>query len=221
MDYTNWTMDELDRLRGMLAAEGAGAEEIDAVTREIRRRAPAAHPSPEGFAGSGSTHWTIPGEGALVDGYAETNKRQGIAEMEHVGVALRFVALLIDGAVFFVLGFVIALMSGGTSSASTVGTQTAGFHLAGGSFLVWCLISLAYYISCETLLGGTLGKLALGLRVVDEEGGQIKWGASVVRNLLRIVDGLFFYLIGAVAVWSSPARQRLGDRAAHTYVVRP
>ncbi len=144
-----------------------------------------------------------------------------IADMEHVGVALRFVAVLIDGAIFFVLGFVLALMTDGTSSTSANGTHTVGFHLGGGSFLVWALLSLAYYVSCETLLGGTLGKLALGLRVVDEDGDPISWAAALIRNLLRLVDGLFFYLIGAIAVWSSPERQRLGDRAAHTYVVRP
>jgi uncharacterized RDD family membrane protein YckC len=214
-------MDELDRLRGMLEAEGAGPEETDAVTREIRRRESVTNHRPETLESRSTTDREIPRQAAVVDGYRETNTKQRNAQMEHVGVALRFVAFLIDGTIFFALGFVLALMTGATSSASTDGTHTVGFHLAGGGFLVWALISLAYYVSCETVLGGTLGKLALGLRVVDGEGDPITWGATVVRNLLRIVDGLFFYLIGAIAVWSSPTRQRLGDRAAHTYVVRP
>jgi len=140
--------------------------------------------------------------------------------MEHAGVALRFVAVLIDGAIFFVLALVLALITGTTSSTSANGMHTVGFHLGGGAFLVWALLAFAYYVGLETLLGGTFGKMALGLRVVDEDGDPISWGAAVVRNLLRLVDGLFFYLIGAIAVWSSPQRQRLGDRAAHTYVVR-
>jgi uncharacterized RDD family membrane protein YckC len=41
-----------------------------------------------------------------------------------------------------------------------------------------------------------------------------------LRAVLRVIDGLGFYLTGAVAVWSSTERQRLGDRAAGTIVVR-
>jgi uncharacterized RDD family membrane protein YckC len=46
------------------------------------------------------------------------------------------------------------------------------------------------------------------------------WQASIIRNLLRIVDGFFFYLVGAIVVWVSKGRQRLGDMAAHTLVVK-
>jgi RDD family len=59
----------------------------------------------------------------------------------------------------------------------------------------------------------------LSLRVVGEDGSPIYLGAAFLRNVLRLVDGLFFYLVAAVSVWASPTRQRLGDRAAHTYVV--
>ena len=140
--------------------------------------------------------------------------------MEHAGVALRFVAVLIDGVIFFVLGVVLALFAGGASSTSTGDTHAVGFHLGSGGFLIWALLSLGYYVLCEALIGGTLGKLAVGLRVVDEDGGEITLGSALIRNLMRIVDGLFFYLVGAIAIWSSAERQRFGDRAAHTYVVR-
>jgi len=60
----------------------------------------------------------------------------------------------------------------------------------------------------------------VGIRVVDEEGDEIDLAGAVIRNLLRLVDGLFFYLVGALFAFSSPRGQRLGDRAAHTVVVR-
>jgi uncharacterized RDD family membrane protein YckC len=44
--------------------------------------------------------------------------------------------------------------------------------------------------------------------------------AALVRSLLRVVDGLFGYLVGFVAVLASQKNQRLGDMAAHTLVVR-
>jgi uncharacterized RDD family membrane protein YckC len=70
------------------------------------------------------------------------------------------------------------------------------------------------------MTGMTLGKRMVGIRVVDEEGDFAGFGASIVRNLLRVVDGLFFYLVGAIFALTSPRGQRLGDRPAHTLVAR-
>lgn len=60
----------------------------------------------------------------------------------------------------------------------------------------------------------------LGLRVVKTDGSPLGWSQAVIRNLLRVIDGLFSYLVGAILIWDSPLRQRLGDRAAKTVVVR-
>src|SRR5205085_10157182 len=42
---------------------------------------------------------------------------------------------------------------------------------------------------------------------------------SAIRNLLRVVDGLGFYLLGALIASCSKFRRRLGDICAGTYVV--
>jgi uncharacterized RDD family membrane protein YckC len=132
--------------------------------------------------------------------------------MNYVGVGLRAVAVIIDTIILMVVGYVIA-MFGGTTTAS-------GFQLNGGPALLLFLIGFAYYIVMEAQQGGTVGKLVLGLRVVKEGGGKLDWQASIIRNLLRIVDGLFVYLVGAILVWTSDKKQRLGDRVAHTVVVK-
>jgi uncharacterized RDD family membrane protein YckC len=74
----------------------------------------------------------------------------------------------------------------------------------------------------EATMGATVGKLATGLRVVQvDDGSSISWPASVIRNILRLVDGLpGFYLVAAILVWTSQKRQRLGDRIAKTAVIR-
>ena len=41
-----------------------------------------------------------------------------------------------------------------------------------------------------------------------------------MRSVLRVVDGLFGYLVGFVAVVASHKNQRLGDMAARTTRVR-
>jgi len=133
--------------------------------------------------------------------------------MEHVGVGLRAVATVIDTALLFAGGYLIALATGDTTAD--------GFHLRGVPFALWLVLALTYYIVMEARSGATLGKRAVGLKVVRlEGGGAITWQDSIARNVLRLVDGLFFYLVAAILVWTSASRQRLGDRVARTAVVR-
>lgn len=129
-----------------------------------------------------------------------------------VGVGWRFAATIIDGIVLFIIGYLMAIITGQTSEG--------GFNLQGASAFLWFLIGIAYYIVMEAMLGATVGKMACGLLVIKTDGSPMDWNASVVRNVLRIVDGLFAYLIAAILVWTSPMRQRLGDRVAHTIVVK-
>ena len=86
--------------------------------------------------------------------------------------------------------------------------------------LVFLFIIFAYFILMEAYLGWTVGKLALGMRVVDEAGDKIGLKKSVIRNLLRLVDGLpAFNLTGIILIALSPHGQRFGDRVAGTFVV--
>ena len=82
------------------------------------------------------------------------------------------------------------------------------------------VVFLAYYIFGEALTGGTVGKGMVRIRVVNEHGEHPSVSAAIVRNILRPVDALFFYLVGAAFALTSPHGQRFGDRAAHTVVVR-
>ena len=82
------------------------------------------------------------------------------------------------------------------------------------------LAFLAYHILGEAITGGTFGKGIVKIRVVNEDGEHLSLNAAIVRNILRPVDAIFFYLVGGVFALASPLGQRLGDRAAHTVVVR-
>jgi uncharacterized RDD family membrane protein YckC len=66
-----------------------------------------------------------------------------------------------------------------------------------------------------------VGKRILGMRVVDGSGSKIGLSKSVIRNLLRFVDGLpALNILGVVLMAFSPRDQRFGDRIAKTYVVK-
>jgi uncharacterized RDD family membrane protein YckC len=132
--------------------------------------------------------------------------------MHYVGVGRRAVATIVDTAMLFVLGYVVAAVTGGLTST--------GFEVQGGPALLVFGLWLLYYIALEATIGATLGKLLLGVRVVKAGGSRMDWSAAIIRNVLRIVDGIFIYLIGAILVWSSQRRQRLGDRVADTVVVQ-
>jgi len=134
--------------------------------------------------------------------------QQGIsaqAEMQYVGVGPRFLAVLIDSIIIGVVGAILGFIFRNSPG------------LSGG---VTGLLALAYFIVLEATQGATLGKMALGLRVTRTDGAPISWTESIIRNLLRIIDGLFVYLVGAILIWTSPLKQRLGDRVAKTVVVR-
>jgi uncharacterized RDD family membrane protein YckC len=131
--------------------------------------------------------------------------------MQAVGVGRRAVAIIIDIIILGIIGWIIGMATGMSTPE--------GFNLVGGPAFLLFFIGLAYYVVMEVTSGGTLGKLALGLRVVKEDGSKLDWGASLIRNILRIVDGFFFYLVGAIVVWTSKKKQRLGDMVAHTLVV--
>lgn len=81
------------------------------------------------------------------------------------------------------------------------------------------LLPLVYFLLMEKSFGATLGKLALGIRVRMEDGSPLTWPAALWRTGLRLIDGIFFYLIGYLLANSSPHRQRLGDRIGKTVVV--
>jgi uncharacterized RDD family membrane protein YckC len=129
----------------------------------------------------------------------------------------RVVATIIDGIIFGILSSILTAVFGTRSNAS-------GFNLTklstGGSFVLLVVV-LLYYVVMEGMLGRTVGKMATGIKVVREDGTTPPGaGAALIRTLLRIIDGLFGYLVGFIIVLASDRRRRLGDMAARTQVVR-
>lgn len=129
------------------------------------------------------------------------------------GVGVRFIATVIDVAVLAIL---IKYL---TAPFQLVLTMGPGMVLSGGALWVSLLAVFVYYLSMEAWLGGTAGKILLGLKVVMQDGSKVTFDAAALRTFMRVVDGFLFYLIAAVFVWNSPLKQRFGDRVAHTLVV--
>ena len=90
------------------------------------------------------------------------------------------------------------------------------------ALVIYFATSLLYGMAMEWLWRGqTIGKRLLGLRVVEASGLRLRPAQIILRNILRSVDLLpGLYLVGGAACVLSRRRQRLGDIAAGTIVVR-
>jgi uncharacterized RDD family membrane protein YckC len=91
-------------------------------------------------------------------------------------------------------------------------------------------IVLLYFAGLDALFGATLGKAALGLRVVGPDGGPPTFRQSVIRELFTVLGAIpFVGALLAVGAWiwisrsirANPLRQGKHDRlAGGTRVVR-
>lgn len=151
------------------------------------------------------------------------------AGMLYEGVAIRFVAFLIDAIILAIItGVVTAPFSIPTSFSVTnttgvpmVSSMPNPFAWVGG--IISAIIWFFYFVLLEGRYGQTVGKMAVKIKVLREDGSMIDYADAVVRTVLRLIDLIPYfipYLLGAILIWSSDKKQRLGDRAAHTVVVK-
>ncbi len=135
------------------------------------------------------------------------------------GLGDRFLAVFLDtvliSAGFAIIGMVYSIGYGGITES--------GFELNGLPALLVISTTMAvgflYYWLGEAWFGRTLGKALAGIRVVSKDGSRCGIRKSLIRNLLRVIDGIGVYLVGFLVAILSHSRQRLGDHAAGTVVV--
>ncbi len=156
-------------------------------------------------------------------------KSTGESRFDYHVTGRRIVAALIDLALLIIILIVMTAVFGqvgGTSIYFEDGLLTfyscpSSQQEEGVPFYVFLFLALSYYVVMERVWAATLGKMIMGLTVVKVDGGLYGWKPVLLRNILRIIDGLpIFYLMGCVFVAAMPKNQRLGDFAAGTLVVR-
>lgn len=147
------------------------------------------------------------------------------------GLMSRFLALLIDTMVsLFLTGVLMVLVlllslllsaGGAAIGGANVGEQLFGLGIA-AQFVIWFLVDWGYMVLLEVVWNGqTIGKRAMGLRVIQDTGVRVGVYQSLLRNLVRPLDKLpVFYLVGGAAALASASQQRFGDFLAGTIVVR-
>lgn len=134
------------------------------------------------------------------------------------GIGSRFLAGIIDT---FVIGLIYFLLSLLVNYVDKLFSDWSSVFVA-IILIVMFLVFWGYYILFELLWNGqSLGKRAVGLRVVHTGGRPISFIGSAIRNLVRVVDFLpTMYGVGVVSMFIDARSRRLGDLAAGTLVIK-
>jgi uncharacterized RDD family membrane protein YckC len=142
-----------------------------------------------------------------------------LLEFDTAGVGSRTIAEILDllvqltalVALSFVLSFAV---TGGLDLGQTLAVVV--------TLVLTFLILVGYPIAMETLWNGrTLGKAAMGLRVVTQEGGPIRFRHAAIRGIFGLIEiWVFLGSIALVAIIFSKRNQRVGDIVAGTIVLR-
>jgi uncharacterized RDD family membrane protein YckC len=127
----------------------------------------------------------------------------------------RFLAGMIDALPLIAVPAFIVFTSASLDDAKLRMNDTVIQAWEGGAAIVY----IAYTAAAEMLFARTLGKWLLRMRVANLDGSRPTARALFLRNLMRLVD-LTLALFPLVMVFLSPLRQRIGDVAAGTIVVR-
>jgi uncharacterized RDD family membrane protein YckC len=133
-----------------------------------------------------------------------------------IDLVAHYVAVFMWAAIF---GLFLAIVAGaiGVPFADLfgrIGTTTARNYIAG------LLGAVIYHWLCVWLHGSSLGKMLLGMVVLDEGGKPCGSKAALGRELAYFVDALFFGFVGYLAMSNSGREQRYGDQWNHTLVVK-
>jgi uncharacterized RDD family membrane protein YckC len=154
-------------------------------------------------------------------------------------MGMRLIARIIDGILVAVVALVIARLAGihfvhhTTEIQNGVSTKTTQVKLTGSHFIEFGVIQLAlsglYEISLLTLRGATLGKMAVGVRVVQLESHELptvaqaatRWVIPAILGLVPVVGFLLEAVLFLSPFFDSTKRNRgWYDKAAKTIATR-
>lgn len=147
---------------------------------------------------------TIIGEGVVLD-------------TASASLGSRTAAALIDAVIYLALAFGMTFLLAFILPSSLDAAAIAAITLA-----ATVLIFVGIPVTVETLTRGkSLGKLALGIRIVRDDGGPIAMRQAFVRAMTGVIE--LWLTSGAVALVASVTNKRgkrIGDMIAGTYALQ-
>ena len=138
-----------------------------------------------------------------------------VLDVQVAQLPVRAVGALIDIAVILI-GYLLALMLWAATLSQFDDAVTAAIMI-----IFTVLVFVGYPLVFETATRGrSVGKMAMGLRVVSDDGGPERFRQALFRALASVVE--IWMLLGSPAVicsMLSPKAKRIGDIFAGTVVI--
>jgi uncharacterized RDD family membrane protein YckC len=139
------------------------------------------------------------------------------AERFRAPFTLRCAALLLDYLLLLIAPVGALMMA---HSAGLKGAKLLDYANGSLTWVLTLLVLLTNFVVLPVFFGFTIGKFAMGLRVVCRDGGNLSYGAAALRHLVGyaatiLTGGLGFLL----AIFNSQGRS-LHDLIAGTVVVQ-
>lgn len=151
--------------------------------------------------------------------------REGIqrpGELVFASIWQRFVADFIDGLIVMVPMFALIALVGGVTAFGMVPAAGASMSMLMLQVFLQLLFYGAYVLYNTILVGRygyTLGKKALGLKIVLADGGKVTYGRACGRAFAEILSGLACY-IGYLIAFFDKEKRSLHDHICNTRVVK-
>ena len=150
-------------------------------------------------------------------------------QVDYASLGWRFTAVLIDTVVLLGLWIIVLMVyivvlagQGRIDPNDPAAAQQLSQEIGGSGVLNIVILGslFIYYVVLEAIFAASVGKLVCRMRVVMADGSRATGLAVVVRNVIRVPEAIFFYIPSGISCAVSPRRQRLGDHAARTVVIR-
>jgi len=143
---------------------------------------------------------------------------------KYAGFWIRFVAYLLDGLIlgviigpiFFIFFAPVAGFESFADNPEAIAVFAAGLS---GFVFIEIVVYVLYFAGMESSkYQATLGKMVVGVIVIDEDGNRISFGRAAGRFFSKILSALILY-IGFIMAGFDSRKQALHDKIASTLVI--
>ncbi len=155
---------------------------------------------------------------------------QAIGARRYAGFWIRFVAIIIDGIILGVVGFIIGMpirlllgvsaisVSQNRDPSAALAMLPAMMGMLGLSLFINLVVGVLYDVYFVSQKGGTVGKLALGLQIIRVDGSRLSVGQAFGRYFAKFLSAIIFY-IGFIMAGFDSEKRALHDRICDSRVI--
>lgn len=138
-------------------------------------------------------------------------------EPQPAGYTKRIIAYLIDG---LIIGFVTSITSGFSGlfiNEISVTSIIVSYGIA--SYIIPTIISIIYFVFFTATTGQTLGKKALGIKVISSDGKKVSWRQSFVRETIGKFISTIIFNLGYLWIFIDHKGKGWHDKISNTWVI--